>query len=307
MVLKAQLVCFTLFFFLTAKGFENQQYGPTQQGDILWSIAKKTRPDSSISLHQMLIALLKENPSAFSNPCNFNTLKVDQILNIPSFAQIQAIAQTKAVVEFKRQNDQWRTRTITCSSLLQTDASEATPVEETSSSSEATPSYQETVTTEATESITEEVNVDTIEVPTVPTVTQIEADDITANEAPVDSIETLEEQTPTVLSVEEMADILPEDQTEETASIETPPVVEEIAVAPIEETRAVIPNVVEQQETSKKVDFSIMTVGVAIFIALTILGLLAWLALREKADKSSLRQKTEQAMLSNHDDKKALN
>ena len=41
------------------------EYGPTVSTDTLWSIASSTRPDASISVQQMMMAILNANPGAF--------------------------------------------------------------------------------------------------------------------------------------------------------------------------------------------------------------------------------------------------
>ena len=60
-----------------------ERYGPTSQKDTLWDIALKTRPDKSITVNQMMLALLKANPTAFQR-ANINGLKAGHTLVIPS-------------------------------------------------------------------------------------------------------------------------------------------------------------------------------------------------------------------------------
>ena len=45
---------------------EELTYGPIQSGDRLWDIAIQLRPNSTISRYQVMIALLKANPQAFT-------------------------------------------------------------------------------------------------------------------------------------------------------------------------------------------------------------------------------------------------
>ena len=84
-------------------------YGPIENGEKLWNIAAKIRPDSSISRYQAMLALLKANPDAFEISCNLNTLKIGQTLQIPSRADMQALSPKQAVNEFYRQNQEWKT------------------------------------------------------------------------------------------------------------------------------------------------------------------------------------------------------
>ncbi|MDM8564238.1 FimV/HubP family polar landmark protein [Candidatus Halobeggiatoa sp. HSG11] len=80
-------------------------YGPTKSGDLLWNIAGKVRPNTSITRYQAMLALLKANPHAFQISCNLNTLKTGKILQIPS--NMQELTSKEAVNEFYRQRDEW--------------------------------------------------------------------------------------------------------------------------------------------------------------------------------------------------------
>jgi FimV-like protein len=92
-----------------AQTTNNNRYGPVKSGEVLWHIAGKVRPDKSISHYQAMLALLKINPQAFRVPCNLNTLKVGQMLSIPSAATMQILTHAEAVTEFKRQYEEWKT------------------------------------------------------------------------------------------------------------------------------------------------------------------------------------------------------
>jgi len=74
-----------------------------QPDDTLWQIALDTRPDSSISPQQMMIALQDVNPDAFING-NINRLKTHTVLDIPDASIIRTIAGREAVAEVQRQN-----------------------------------------------------------------------------------------------------------------------------------------------------------------------------------------------------------
>lgn len=89
-----------------------EQYGPIQRNETLWTIAKKVRPDQSVSIDQVMIALLNENPNAFLNN-NINQLRAGQILRVPDMETIQAMTHREAVAENRRQYKAWRSaRTV---------------------------------------------------------------------------------------------------------------------------------------------------------------------------------------------------
>jgi len=78
-----------------------------QQGDTLWSLADAMRPDQSVSIEQMMLAMLRSNPEAFINE-NVNGLKRGYILRIPDGDDIVAINQEEAVDLVREQNALWR-------------------------------------------------------------------------------------------------------------------------------------------------------------------------------------------------------
>ncbi len=57
-------------------------YGPVSTGKTLWSIAEEVRPDASVTIKQMMVALLRANPEAFEGD-NVNKLKRGSVLRIP--------------------------------------------------------------------------------------------------------------------------------------------------------------------------------------------------------------------------------
>lgn len=69
---------------------QTKQYGPIQAEETLWAIAKKTRPNTAISIHQMMQALYKNNPRAFNNK-KLNSLKLGSTLSIPNELSIKEI------------------------------------------------------------------------------------------------------------------------------------------------------------------------------------------------------------------------
>lgn len=81
-------------------------YGPTVSTDTLWSIAGKTRPDASVTMQQMMLALLKANPDAFTSD-NVNALKRGVVLHVPSRDEINALTPEQAMSEVKSQYAIW--------------------------------------------------------------------------------------------------------------------------------------------------------------------------------------------------------
>ena len=69
----------------------NPNYGPINKGQGLWSVAKGLLPDNSVSIQQMMLALLKVNPNAFVDD-NINTLKANQTLRVPERSEITVIS-----------------------------------------------------------------------------------------------------------------------------------------------------------------------------------------------------------------------
>jgi len=78
-----------------------------QQGDTLWSLADSMRPDQSVTIEQMMLAMLRSNPEAFINE-NVNGLKRGYILRIPERDDIVTMNQAEAVALVREQNALWR-------------------------------------------------------------------------------------------------------------------------------------------------------------------------------------------------------
>ena len=82
-------------------------YGIIQKNDKLWDIAEKLRQgDSSVTVYQMMAALLKSNPDAFING-NMNRLKVGHVLRIDDPSVLSSISREEAVRLFNEQTQSW--------------------------------------------------------------------------------------------------------------------------------------------------------------------------------------------------------
>jgi pilus assembly protein FimV len=78
-------------------------YGPTTSSDTLWSIATGMRPNNSVSVQQVMLAVQDLNPDAFIDG-NINRLKRGEVLRAPTLAQIQRLGQGEANQVVRVQN-----------------------------------------------------------------------------------------------------------------------------------------------------------------------------------------------------------
>ena len=82
-------------------------YGPVRGSDTLWSIAGRFRPDDSVSIQRMMLALLETNPEAFAIG-NVNALNAGTTLRIPTRDEIGPDNLQAAVAELERQHSAWK-------------------------------------------------------------------------------------------------------------------------------------------------------------------------------------------------------
>ncbi len=81
-------------------------YGPVTATDTLWSLAERVRPDETVSVQRMMLALLEANPEAFSVQ-NVSALKVGAVLRIPTREEIGPDTKAEALAEVRRQHAAW--------------------------------------------------------------------------------------------------------------------------------------------------------------------------------------------------------
>lgn len=112
-------------------------YGITRKGDSLWKVAEKLRGDSSVTIHQIMMALLKSNPAAFVNG-NVHRMKVGQVLRIEDSSLLTAMSAKQAANEYMAQTQSWeeyRQQMATAETAMQpevvSDTGTITPTEET--------------------------------------------------------------------------------------------------------------------------------------------------------------------------------
>lgn len=84
-----------------------ETYGPITRDDNLWNIATEVRPDSSVSVYQVMLALQRVNPDAFANN-NVNNLRLGVELRVPSKAEIERMSASQARTEFQKQYEAWQ-------------------------------------------------------------------------------------------------------------------------------------------------------------------------------------------------------
>ncbi|HYW05153.1 MAG TPA: FimV/HubP family polar landmark protein [Gammaproteobacteria bacterium] len=75
------------------------------RNDTLWGIARKLRPDHSVTVNQMMVALYQRNPHAFRG--NMNRLKRGAVLRVPSMPDVAAVGRLDAYREARRQHRAW--------------------------------------------------------------------------------------------------------------------------------------------------------------------------------------------------------
>ena len=101
------------------------EYGPVAAGETLGEVARATRPDESVSVNQMMLALLKANPNAFYRD-NINALKRGAVLRIPGADEIGASGSAReAAAAVRTQIDEWRGGTAAAAPTLVADTTPA--------------------------------------------------------------------------------------------------------------------------------------------------------------------------------------
>ncbi len=84
------------------------EYGPSKANDTLWGVAKQMRGNHDVSVHQVMLAILRDNPEAFYRG-NVNNLRMGHVLRINDIASITSISTAAASREVSRQYQEWKT------------------------------------------------------------------------------------------------------------------------------------------------------------------------------------------------------
>jgi pilus assembly protein FimV len=88
-------------------GYQADTFGPTGASDTLWTIASRVRPDNSVSMQQVMLAIQDLNPDAFIGN-NINRLKRGEVLRVPSLDQIQSRTRAEATRLVAQQNQEFQ-------------------------------------------------------------------------------------------------------------------------------------------------------------------------------------------------------
>ncbi|WP_298441187.1 FimV/HubP family polar landmark protein [uncultured Ferrimonas sp.] len=83
------------------------QYGPTKRNDTLWRIATEVRPDTDLTVYQVMQALFDANPHAFTAD-NFNSLERNHTLTVPTRDVIQSYPASDAKARAKNHDSDWQ-------------------------------------------------------------------------------------------------------------------------------------------------------------------------------------------------------
>jgi len=91
----------------SGSGYRSDTFGPTGPSDTLWTIASAVRPDNSLSMQQVMLALQDLNPDAFIGS-NINRLKRGQVLRVPTANQIRRRSPAEAIQIVAQQNQEFQ-------------------------------------------------------------------------------------------------------------------------------------------------------------------------------------------------------
>lgn len=86
-----------------------QVVGPVAAGQTLWGIAYEWRPDTSLSMNQVMLAILERNPQAFRDN-NVNRLLRGAELTMPEPEEVRALSAREADRRMQAQMQAWRDR-----------------------------------------------------------------------------------------------------------------------------------------------------------------------------------------------------
>lgn len=84
-------------------------FGPVAEGQTLWNIANQNKPDSGVSMNQMMLAIQRANPEAFIDG-NINQLKRGAVLRIPDRNEVTTLGEAEAQALVREQATAWQTR-----------------------------------------------------------------------------------------------------------------------------------------------------------------------------------------------------
>src|SRR5690606_30471681 len=85
------------------------EIGPVAEGQTLWSIAQQVRPDPSVTMNQVMLAIQRANPEAFIDD-NINLLKRGAVLRIPGKEAMLQLGASEAAALVRQQAEAWQAR-----------------------------------------------------------------------------------------------------------------------------------------------------------------------------------------------------
>ena len=85
------------------------EYGPVQSGETLWRIAKNWSAGTGLNINQVMLAIQRQNPQAFSRN-NINLLHRGAILRMPRRDDVNSISYASANSEVTKQYEAFRSR-----------------------------------------------------------------------------------------------------------------------------------------------------------------------------------------------------
>jgi pilus assembly protein FimV len=91
----------------SAPQFSGVVYGPVVPTDTLWQISRGYRPDNTISIRQVMLAIYELNPDAFSQK-NLNLLKSGAMLKMPSNRYIARVDPQQSQQKSERDSLNWQ-------------------------------------------------------------------------------------------------------------------------------------------------------------------------------------------------------
>ncbi len=92
--------------YTTSSSTGEMSYGPTKRNDTLWNIANDMAPEN-VSVNQMMMALLRDNPEAFIGN-NINNLKAGYVLRIKDRDSLNEISKSNSNQQVKEQYQSWK-------------------------------------------------------------------------------------------------------------------------------------------------------------------------------------------------------
>ncbi|WP_299235439.1 FimV/HubP family polar landmark protein [uncultured Halomonas sp.] len=94
-----------------ARSAASTSRGPAwvRSGDTLWGVAGRLRPDSGVSMKQMMVALVAANPEAFPSG-NINSMRAGVTLSVPDRAAIASRSPAEAERVVSAMNQAWANR-----------------------------------------------------------------------------------------------------------------------------------------------------------------------------------------------------